>query len=298
MKNQYVGDIGDYGKYALLRAFAEVGIKVGINWYLTEDDASNDGKFTNYLQDETFRRYAPEVFDTLEKIADNQDKTVTDIEDSGIVPGALFYSDVLNPVGTPSDREQERMAWFQESINELKDAELIYMDPDNGLQEDNEPGKRGSEKYVLPDEVEQYYRAGHNVVYYCHKGRRKLWDWHNHKSVMCKVLPDAKYLVLTYHKGTQRSYIFLIHPEDFQKYNEIIRHFQDGWRKIFSFEYTEKGDPASEQVGDKFTIENTDGSVITLYKRADGWIQIENSKVKNLTKAMRPDLVCDFLWGR
>ena len=28
MKNQYVGDIGDYGKYALLRAFAEAGIKV------------------------------------------------------------------------------------------------------------------------------------------------------------------------------------------------------------------------------------------------------------------------------
>ena len=32
MKNQYVGDIGDYGKYALLRAFAS-HYRIGVNWY-------------------------------------------------------------------------------------------------------------------------------------------------------------------------------------------------------------------------------------------------------------------------
>ena len=49
MKNQYVGDIGDFGKYSMLRAFIDAGIKVGVNWYLTEDDGSNDGKFTDYF---------------------------------------------------------------------------------------------------------------------------------------------------------------------------------------------------------------------------------------------------------
>ena len=48
MKNQYVGDIGDYGKYSLLRAFLNAGIKVGINWYLTDNDGSTDGKFKRY----------------------------------------------------------------------------------------------------------------------------------------------------------------------------------------------------------------------------------------------------------
>ena len=38
MKNQYVGDIGDYGKYALLHMFAAAGERVGVNWYLTEGD--------------------------------------------------------------------------------------------------------------------------------------------------------------------------------------------------------------------------------------------------------------------
>lgn len=296
MKNQYVADIGDFGKYSLLRAFAEAGIKVGINWYLTADDASNDGKFTDYLQNDDLRWRAPDVFDKLKKIAGIQGKSVKNIEESGIVPGAVFYSDLLNPSGTPSDREQERNAWFRESIDELENAELIYMDPDNGLLEDNDPSKRGAEKYVLPDEVEQYYSAGHNVVYYCHKGRRKMSDWFDYKSIMCEVLPEAKPLVLTYHKGTQRSYIFLIHPEDFMKYSKILNRFLTKWMKIFSEEYTDKGDQSREQIGESFSVEKNDGTILTIFKRADGRIQIENSSVKNTSLVISADLFCDFLW--
>ena len=72
MKNRYVGDIGDFGKYALLRAFAEARIKVGINWDLIADNSSNDGKFTDYLQKDDLRWYAPEVFEELKKISGTQ----------------------------------------------------------------------------------------------------------------------------------------------------------------------------------------------------------------------------------
>ena len=76
MKNQYVGDIGDYGKYALLQAFVNADVNVGVNWYLTDNDESNDGKFINYLSEERMRRYNPEIFDELKKIADRKDKSV------------------------------------------------------------------------------------------------------------------------------------------------------------------------------------------------------------------------------
>ncbi|SKB94437.1 hypothetical protein SAMN06296386_1106 [Lachnospiraceae bacterium] len=104
MKNQYVGDIGDFGKYALLRAFAEAGVKVGVNWYLTDDDTSNDGKFTDYLKKDDFRIYDPEVFDELKRIAVIRDKSVKNIEESGIIPDAVFFSYLLKPIGTPDDR--------------------------------------------------------------------------------------------------------------------------------------------------------------------------------------------------
>ena len=34
MKNQYFGDIGDYGKYGLLRWLAGQGLSIAVNWYL------------------------------------------------------------------------------------------------------------------------------------------------------------------------------------------------------------------------------------------------------------------------
>ena len=112
MKNQYVGDIGDFGKYSMFRAFIDAGVKVGVNWYLTEDDGSNDGKFTDYLNKDDMRRYCPEVFDALKGIVGNKDKTVFDIEKSGILPETIFYSEILKPEGTPNDREQEHSSWF------------------------------------------------------------------------------------------------------------------------------------------------------------------------------------------
>ena len=144
MKNQYVGDIGDYGKYSLLRAFINAGVKIGVNWYLTENDDSNDGKFTDYLnKKDEYRRYDQELFDVIKRIAPKKNKSVMDIQNSGILPGTIFYSDMLNPVGTPSDRRNTRERWLEESIHALEDADLIFMDPDNGLLEDNNTSKLG-----------------------------------------------------------------------------------------------------------------------------------------------------------
>jgi len=42
MKEQYVGDINDYRKYALLRYLAEKGgVRTGVCWMLTQPDAGN-----------------------------------------------------------------------------------------------------------------------------------------------------------------------------------------------------------------------------------------------------------------
>ena len=57
MQNQYVGDIGDFGKYGLLRhltgmrsdAASGDALSLGVVWYLFPDGGNNDGKFTDYL---------------------------------------------------------------------------------------------------------------------------------------------------------------------------------------------------------------------------------------------------------
>ena len=49
MQNRYVGDIGDYGKYSLLKALAGSDLSLGILWYLNEAEEENgDGRYTTY----------------------------------------------------------------------------------------------------------------------------------------------------------------------------------------------------------------------------------------------------------
>lgn len=70
MKIQYLGDVNDYRKFALLRALEKEGrFKIGVNWMLTADDDSVDGGNRGYLNDpETWRRFDPELFSLLSEI--------------------------------------------------------------------------------------------------------------------------------------------------------------------------------------------------------------------------------------
>lgn len=281
MKNQYVGDIGDYGKYSLLRAFANAGVKVGVNWYLTEDDGSTDGKFTKYLENDDFSKYDKDVFDALKPIVKKKSKSVKDIQKSNILPGAVYYPMLLKPIGPPKERVQQRKDWFEKSMETLSEADLIFMDPDNGLLESEDASKLGAEKFILPCEVEEYFSKGKNVVYYCHKGRRKLNDWLTYMSIMANRITDAKPIVLTYHKGTQRSYILLIHDKDFAKYRGIIDRVKNKWDKVFSEEYTQKGDVSGKAVGEPLVITCSNDRTVTIKQRADGRIQVEDSRESN-----------------
>lgn len=233
MKNQYVADIGDYGKYSLLKAFLDAGIKVGINWYLTDDDGTNDGKFTRYLEDvskTSLRKYNPNIFDELKQI-NYSNRTIQSVENSAFLSGTFFYN---SKVPFSNIQQEQRRKWHRAAVKQLEDAELVFLDPDNGLRKDDR-NSRSADKYVFAEEISSYYST-QNVVFYCHKGRRTSEEWERYKSTMPKMLPSSKPIVLTYHRGTQRSYIFLIHPKDYDNYRKIINAFLKKWEGIFTEE--------------------------------------------------------------
>ena len=108
MKNQYIGDIGDYGKYGLLRFLSRHGIRIGVNWYLTKDDKSNDGKMTEYLKNDDEAVYDSELFYTLKNIAAKGTlKRIEDIESSDIIPNGIFFNEILNTSDTKKKKERK-----------------------------------------------------------------------------------------------------------------------------------------------------------------------------------------------
>ena len=232
MKDQYVGDIGDYGKYGLLRFLADKKITIGVNWYLTDNDGSTDGKFTDYLKDDSNFRYDEELFYKLKKIVDKGKniKRVQDVENENIIPNAVYYNERLTKVSdikNIKDRLPKRTEWNDKAKSILiqDEVNLIFADPDNGSAEGKSTRKNG-EKYADLSELRKYYDKGKNVVYYCHRGRRKDDKWDEKKKEFNNDGEhNAKIIVLTFHRGTQRSYIFAIHPEDYYKYDNLINEF-------------------------------------------------------------------------
>jgi len=72
MQHRYFGDVGDFGKYGLLRVLsglgADPGLKLGVVWYLFPDETHNaDGKHISYLQrnDPFYRECDEELYDRL-----------------------------------------------------------------------------------------------------------------------------------------------------------------------------------------------------------------------------------------
>lgn len=270
MKNQYVGDIGDYGKYGMLRYFEKNGIKIGINWYLTENDDSNDGKFTRYLDNEKERYLDSELFDLLKKVVVREDKSVLMIEQAGIFSSACFYNKLIS--------RENRDEWHDNALEALRDADLVFCDPDNGPIGTKSKGSKNSEKYIDPLEIVDYYNRGQNVAYYCQKARRTWEQWDKTKNEMIEYLPDARIYILTYHKGTQRSYIFVLHPEDGRRYTAILQKFlYTNWNRVFTEEYPGKNSPSSKSVGGKLGLEMDSGVIATITAQEDGWVTIQFS---------------------
>ena len=166
MRDRYVGDVGDFVKYGLLRAILRAGgegKRLGVAWYLCVD-----GGHTEYLENPgVWWRLDPKLFDTLEELVDGGKKrSVAEIQRSGILGNAVF-ADELVPV-----RDRER--WFERVKDKLSGCDLVFADPDNGLYPDDcfDPKDRENMKRMLLSEAKAL-AEGRTAVIYHHNTRKK-----------------------------------------------------------------------------------------------------------------------------
>ena len=166
MKNQYFGDENDYRKYGLLRVLTNRGsLGTGICWMLTDSDGRNHGGRINYLtRPKKWQRYDPDLYDALVRIVGvDRCRDVARADDPGIIKGMIFQSSMIG------DNRVERQKYFQETMHRFKGLDLIFFDPDNGIEVRSTPlGRMGSCKYVYWNELKDTFDAGHSLLVYQH----------------------------------------------------------------------------------------------------------------------------------
>lgn len=164
MKDQYVGDVSDYFKYALLRAWVERGLTIGLGWMLTEADGRTDGGLLSYLQAPAFfRDLDPSLYDGLGKLVSEGDRRVQAVVDRGLVEHAFSYPDLL------TDATPDRVTWWKGLEQWTHDADVLFLDPDNGLEVSSVPhGRAGARRYVYLSDLEPLHRPDQSLAVYQH----------------------------------------------------------------------------------------------------------------------------------
>jgi hypothetical protein len=187
MQDRYTGDVGDFGKFGLLRALCRQDdgppLRLGVVWFLVPDESHNeDGKHTKYLDGSPrFRNCDPELYDELQRLLlDDFGKVVptrrrvATIEGSNVLPaGTVFFGDPLRQDGTPlKDRVSVRTEWLARALNVTGQADVVFVDPDNGIEcQSVSRAARAGPKYIFWDEVKAFAARGQTVVIYHHLSR-------------------------------------------------------------------------------------------------------------------------------
>jgi hypothetical protein len=174
MQNRYVGDIGDYLKLGILRALSP-GYHLGVAWWLFPDEAHNrDGRHISYLdRPDQWRHFDPDLFDALRGIVSSGRRYVHALEATGVLPGAMFASELI-PIGGPiAQRQQGRHEWLRSIRRRLAAADLLFLDPDNGLEPAGFcPMSSRSGKSIMISELHRLARTGRCLIVYHHHTRR------------------------------------------------------------------------------------------------------------------------------
>lgn len=174
MQNRYTGDIGDYVKLGILRALSP-GHRLGVAWWLYPDENHNsDGRRTSYLNHpERWRHLDPDLFDALSRIVVSGQRHVGALEAADILLGAIFANEVIPSNGPVHQRPQTRAEWFVKTKETVAHADLLFVDPDNGLEPagfSHSTAKAG--KSITLAELRDLTRPGRCLIVYHHQTRR------------------------------------------------------------------------------------------------------------------------------
>ena len=105
MQDRYAGDIGDFGKFGLLKALLSEGFSLGVNWYKAEPLESERDKDTGtFLHEDGKHKINPKYFvcdeplaGALREISESDVRSIAQLEQAALLnPGkTVYYHEVL-----------------------------------------------------------------------------------------------------------------------------------------------------------------------------------------------------------
>ena len=229
MQNRYVGDVGDFAKHGLLRRLSGATadddldpLRLGLVWYMHHDERQGaDGKHITYLtptdkNEKLFGACDPDLWKMLGEFVREGRRCVRHVQEAGILPpGTLYYDATLHyPTAMPRpDRERNRELWFAEALQATAGADLVCVDPDNGIAKPDMMYQRRGPKYTYISDLQEFWERGQSLVVYQHLGHAASAEVQiAEKVAMLRGGLDVEPIPLRFRRGSSRVFFVLPQP--------------------------------------------------------------------------------------
>ncbi|MGA1931364.1 hypothetical protein ACH5BF_01380 [Arcobacter sp. YIC-464] len=189
MQDRYSGDVGDFGKFHLLRFLLNnQEYNLSQIWYMYPDEThNNDGLYINYF--EKVKKFDYELEEKLLEITQTN-RCVKALEESKLVKNTKYFSLYVNE--NAKDDLVYRKAWFQKALKFSENSDFIAVDPDNGvatklIKKDETKDikiqsfedfktKSKAGKYIFDEEIKHLYKNCKCLIIYHHLNRTMSHD--------------------------------------------------------------------------------------------------------------------------
>ncbi|MGB5276782.1 MAG: hypothetical protein WBO16_17345 [Gammaproteobacteria bacterium] len=240
MQNRYSGDIGDYSKFVLLRKlFAADSHRIGLVWYLYPDEShTNDGRHTDYLDNEAFSDCDPDLVLGLTQVITKQ-RNIRTLEAAELIPNhPVYFSEPLDfhlryPRQTTEhkrSRQEARAHWLQRALAAVSNCNVLMLDPDNGLEirSCKKIHQARAGKYAFYHEVDHFFREKDVCVIYQHLHRQASHpaQMQQRAQELKQRLPGvAQVFAIRYTPYTPRAYFLLSSSQAVKQIRNSLKQF-------------------------------------------------------------------------
>jgi hypothetical protein len=240
MQDRYSGDVGDFGKFSLLRyLFGNSQNRIGIIWYLSPDESHNgDGGHIDYLTNRGFLACDKYICEKLSAVVRGT-RSVAALEKTGLLPAnTVFIRERLDfHLKFPSqrqidrqERKERRTQWFKGAVLGVSKCSVVFLDPDNGLQipSCSNTSQVKSGKFAYYSEVLELAKDKNVTVIYHHLGRNgthvdqistRVFELREH------IDPTGTIFALRYWPYSPRAYFILTAKSEEKRIRENLLSF-------------------------------------------------------------------------
>lgn len=223
MQHRYTGDIGDFGKFLLLKTFFD-DLTIGTIWYLYPDEVhNNDGRHTVCESNATLfsrcREADPRMTEQFNALFRHPNRHVGLLEQARLIRNGIYFSDPIL-ANDPND-PLYRKRWHQKALEHIAASrcQVVCLDPDNGIlpKSRTKASPMACGKYATYEEIETFFQIDcvrHCIVYqHPHRMKSHLEQAKALKETFETLYENRATVTLIRHNPVQARFYIILSKE-------------------------------------------------------------------------------------